>query len=382
MPRRNRNGGHVIASTGSSEGHRPGSGGVGSYLALQGLRAGAAFLVVIDHALIAGADTGLLGADYRPLAAFTGLLGVYVFFVISGAVMTLGHGDDFARPGAPRRFIARRIGRIVPLYWLVTMIVCVLRPDTVSVASLVQSLLFIPHQMTGGPYGWPIFPLGWTLQYEMAFYLLFALALAFRRAFGLALLAVALSAMALAAAAGLLGTDTIPAYFGHPIILFFLAGILIGLAAPRLAERSRLRPGFGAALALACALLALAVAAAYVAGPQSRYLPIVASGAAVLAAAACALHGPSALDGPMRRLAHALGDATYSIYLSHAFVVFGLGRLLERAGLDLPFALFLVVALTASALAGLAIYRWVERPLVKALGRLLGQRPGIGGRPV
>lgn len=337
---------------------------------------------MIDHAVISATDAGLLGAQYRPLAAFTGLLGVYVFFVISGVVMILGHGGDFGRAGAPRIFMARRVGRIVPLYWMVTMIVCVLRPDTVSLAKLFKSLLFIPHQMTGGPYGWPIYPLGWTLQYEMLFYLLFALALGFRRDIGLALLAGTILVVALAAAAGLLGTDSIPAYFGHPIILFFPLGIGIGLAAPRLAARNLLRPGFGAALALACAVLAIACAAGYFAGTRSPLSVAAAAGAAVLAAAVCTLHGPAVPDGPMRKLAHVMGDATYSVYLSHPFVVFGIGRLAAWSGSELPFGLFLIVALLASALVGLALYRGLERPLVKAFGRLLGQRPGIGGRPV
>ena len=372
---------HLIDTAGSSNGARA-PGAFGSYLALQGLRAAAAFLVVIDHSIIAGSDSGLLDPSYRPLAGFTGLLGVYVFFAISGAVMILGHGDDFGRPGAPQTFMARRIGRVVPLYWLATLAVCALRPETVSLATLIQSLLFIPHQMTGGPYGWPLFPLGWTLQYEMLFYLLFALALGFRRPIGLALLAGAIAALALAAAAGLLGTDTIPAYFGQPIILFFLAGILIGLASPRLPARSRLRPGFGAALALAGALLAGACAVAFLAGTQSSLPTAAAAGAAVLATFLCTLHGPAAADGPLRKLARILGDATYSIYLSHAFLVFGLGRLVAGVGLDLPFPLFLAVAMLASGLAGLALYRGLERPAVKAFGRLLGQRPGIGGRPV
>lgn len=310
------------------------------------------------------------------------MLGVYVFFVISGVVMMLGHGDDFARPHTGRIFATRRLGRIVPSYWIATLLVFVMSPDAAPLANLVQSLLFVPHQMTGGPYGWPIYPLGWTLQYEMFFYLLFALALRFSRNLGLTVLAGAILALAIAGSAGLFGVDTIPAYYGRPVILYFLAGIGIGLAAPKLLERNRSRLAFGTALAWACALLATACAIAWLAGAPSRLSAAAAAGAAVLATAACALHGPGAPVGPLRKLAHALGDATYSIYLSHAFVVFGLGRLVARAGLNPPFPLFLAVALLASALVGLALYRAVERPLVRALGGLLGQRPGIGGRPV
>lgn len=383
LPRPQDTGGRLIASTGLSQGAGPTAHrdkeGLGSHLALQGLRAVAALLVVIDHAVIAGADAGLLAAHYRPLAAFTGLLGVHVFFVISGVVMILGHGDDFGRPGAGRIFMARRIGRIVPPYWLATFIVLVIRPDMAGSGDLIRSLLFIPNLTDGGPYGWPVFPLGWTLQYEMVFYLLFALALGFRRGIGLALIAGAIAALAAAAAAGLSGAGSLPAYYGHPIILYFLAGIGVGLAAPVL--RARIRIGFHAALFLACALLALACATAHLAGADARPSIAAAAAAALAATAACTLHGPDQAAGRARRLARALGDASYSIYLSHAFLVFPMGGLVARSGAKPPFLLFLTAALAVSALAGLVIYRGLERPLVRAFGRLLGQRPGIGGRP-
>ncbi len=383
-PWHGRRGGRVglIESDGSEErlaakaGNRPRA--TGAHLALQGLRAAAALLVVLDHGLVAAADSALLGRQYLPWAPFVGLLGVCVFFTISGVVMMLGHGEDFGRPGAPQAFALRRIVRVVPLYWLATLLVCALRPETVSLAGFVQSLLFIPHQPIGGPYGWPIYPLGWTLQYEMFFYLLFAIALGFGRRIGLALLAGAILVLALAASAGLLGTETIPAYYGGPVILYFLAGIGIGLAAPAFPERWR--PGFGAALASAALALAGACAVAWRAGIDSPAAALALAGSAVLATAACALHGPSAAEGPMRKAAHAMGDATYSIYLSHAFLVFALGHAVAWAGLRPPLFLFLAAGLLASAFFGLALYRWLEKPLVRATGRLIGQRPGIGGR--
>lgn len=367
-------------AAGAARGEACGRDGIGTIDALQALRAAAAMLVVVDHALVAASDAGLVAATVRPAAYHTGFLGVWLFFAISGAVMMLSHGDDFGRAGAPAAFLARRIGRIVPLYWIVTLLAAAMRPEAAGAGTVPLSLLFVPHQAAGGPYGWPVFPLGWTLQYEMFFYALFAAALFLPRRAGTALLAATLLTLAAASSSGLLGRDNPAAYLGHPVLLFFLAGMAIGLARRRLGGARRL--GFGPALAFAGAVLGAGVAAAFLLGPGHVAAWLLAGAAPVLAAAACALSGQGGSLSMPRRAARLLGDATYSIYLGHALIVFPLGAIAARSAIPVPLPLFLALAVALSAAAGIATYRLVERPLVRRLGALLGQRPGIGGRPV
>src|SRR6185437_9338126 len=116
---------------------------------LQGLRGIAAVLVVFDHAiatLIAKADTGVGSQEF---GYFFGFVGVSVFFLISGVVMVHAHAKDFGRSGAPFRFIVKRIGRIVPLYWLTSLIYyfkLAATQNAPSVGQLAMSLLLVPHQ--------------------------------------------------------------------------------------------------------------------------------------------------------------------------------------------------------------------------------------------
>ena len=113
-----------------------------------------------------------------------GDLGVAAFFVVSGFVMVYAHGRDFGEPGAPARFMLRRIGRIAPFYWVVTLgYAAKLAVDGAppSVADVARSLLFIPYGEAGDLYGRPVLGQGWTLDFEMIFYLVFAAALSWRR---------------------------------------------------------------------------------------------------------------------------------------------------------------------------------------------------------
>ena len=61
------------------------------------------------------------GGAFAPIAAFPWEAGVDVFFVISGFIMVHASAPLFGTaPGGGRIFLARRIARIVPIYWAVT----------------------------------------------------------------------------------------------------------------------------------------------------------------------------------------------------------------------------------------------------------------------
>jgi exopolysaccharide production protein ExoZ len=346
--------------------------------ALQGLRGLAALLVVVDHAIIAGSDAGMLSPALRPFAVMVGLLGVYTFFVISGFVIALGQYSAFGRPGVSRDFLVRRIVRIVPLYWATTLIVCALRPELVSASALTKSLLFIPHEMMPSGKWWPIYALGWTLQYELYFYLLFAVALRFGRATGLALLMAAIGGLVLAGRIGLVPGGTVLGFYAEPIVLLFLVGTALGVWVRR-SGSLKLRVQPVAILAAAAAVLGAACLVLLLLGRAGVLAYLGLAGAAIAATGLCVLPC-EALKAVGRGALDRLGDATYSIYLTHSFVVFGLGAAASAWSLKPPFAVFLGICLVASLLVGLATYRWAERPAVRGLGRLVGQTPGIGGR--
>ena len=100
-----------------------------------------------------------------------------IFFAISGLTMMLAHGNDFESAGASQKFAVRRLGRIVPLYWIASLVYYIKLVQTHAapgIFALLQSLSFIPHKEAGQAFGTPVYGLGWTLQYEMFFYAMFA----------------------------------------------------------------------------------------------------------------------------------------------------------------------------------------------------------------
>ena len=104
-----------------------------------------------------------------------GAWGVDIFFVISGFIMM------YITEHNNKNFLIKRIIRIVPLYWLLTLtvfLIAFLEPEilnntTANFEHLLKSLFFIPFNKNETGH-FPILFLGWTLNYEIIFYILFA----------------------------------------------------------------------------------------------------------------------------------------------------------------------------------------------------------------
>jgi peptidoglycan/LPS O-acetylase OafA/YrhL len=114
-------------------------------LNLQCLRAVAASLVVVDHAMTNEIRHGALSPTLFPVAWFAGWMGVAYFFVTAGYVMLSSTEGKFGGGAASADFIWRRLVRIVPMYWLVTLATIAVERHAHSVADLIRSLLFIPY---------------------------------------------------------------------------------------------------------------------------------------------------------------------------------------------------------------------------------------------
>lgn len=326
---------------------------------IDGLRAVAVLPVILFHAQIPGFSGGYLGVD--------------VFFVISGFLITgillreLAEGDlSFAR------FYARRARRILPaltvvllataaagVAWLPPPQLADLSRGLIAAAASVSNILYWRELDYFGPAAEHL-PLlhTWSLGVEEQFYLLFPLALAglwrLRRArLASALWVAALASLAIAAlVAG-----------PHPRTAFFLLPfrgweLLAGaLAAIQPLRRSGRRAAFGLAL----------VAGAMAAAPL---LPVVAAGFGACLGAALVLRHGAPGQAVARLLSHpvpvGIGLVSYSAYLWHQPVlVFARVRISDA----LPPAVALgLVALTL--LLAWATWAWVERPF---------RRPGPAG---
>ena len=301
------------------------------------------------------------------------MAGVDIFFVVSGFIMVHASDQIFGRPGATRLFLERRIARIVPLYWAATTLFlliglavpAMLNSGAPGLGQIAASYLFWPVVSTQGLVQ-PVYSLGWTLNYEMLFYVLFAAALVLPRVWVVP--AVALALLVLVGSEALAGPLPLPfGFWGQPIVLEFAAGMVLALL---------WRRGLNLALPLRWAIAAGGVAVLlfgrYLPLPAGPWRDLVLHGAAasMLVLAAIAGRDEGAPSAAMRVLAR-VGDASYALYLVHPFVIRGLREAFMRLELHEPVP-FVVAGLAAALLAALVVQRWFEVPVTRWLRRLLG----------
>lgn len=344
--------------------------------AIQALRAFAALLVALGHMLHEVAS--MKGGVLPPPSLFqdwTGA-GVDIFFVISGFVMVYASQRLFAAPGGARLFLTRRIARIVPLYWLMTSIflgVMLLLPSALASAApswgdILKSYFFIPYVRADQEFMQPVYKLGWTLNYEMFFYAVFALviALPMRRA----VLAIAVIFTAIVAAGQYVQPASgILSFWSQPIILEFVWGAGLAL----LALRGIVLPRAAAWALIMLGLSGFALWSQSGIDPYGPLRPFVWGAASALMVAGAAFM-PRGKDGALNQALVTLGDASYAIYLLHPMVVRALRIVWDKAGLApvLPGPVYIITAMVLTLLASVTMYRWFEKPLTRFMQRMLG----------
>jgi peptidoglycan/LPS O-acetylase OafA/YrhL len=334
-------------------------------LNIQALRGLAALLVVMVHLEPLARACGL-----PPRATAFGHSGVDVFFVVSGLIMVV---TTWRRPTA-QAFLRNRLTRVAPLYWTVTLAVFglalaapgLLQATRADPVHLLQSLAFIAYVRDDGMMQ-PIISLGWTLNYEMAFYLVFALGLLAPGR--LAGIGVSLALLLAAVAAGplLAPGDRVLAFYTDPLILEFAAGMLLGVLAG--AELLPAHRGWRwPAAAAGAAALAVMLVAGRIWPHTSRALVFGAPATVLVAAALVAERAGLVLA---QGWIQTLGAASYAIYLTHLFCTQLAAKIVERLADAAPWLPWLMwpVALALVVVVGVQTHLRLELPLTRLARR-------------
>ena len=298
-----------------------------------------------------------------------GHAGVDFFFVLSGFIIYYVHHQDIGRPEKTQKYVWKRLRRVFPIYWIVTAVVIGMaplhhdRPD-LSLLHIATSVLLLPGADT------PLVGVAWTLQYEVLFYFLFAVAIG-SRLLGSKIFVVwglcVLFGWAVGASRWGFG------FFVAPIQFEFLAGI--GCA--RLVLYGSVpRPRLTAVLGVVGFLVAGAIENAGMVrwtSTSSSAMFTVASAVIVIGLAAAERNGLIVAG----RGARFVGEVSYSLYLIHIVVLGLVVFLLARTGLvhQLPAAACVLLMVVASFVGGVCLHRGVERPMMRALRRLGQQVP-------
>jgi exopolysaccharide production protein ExoZ len=334
-------------------------GGGKPLLTVQALRAIAAASVVMLHVLAVTVQRAGYSFTYPYFCA----AGVDLFFLISGFIMIYTHFDNFGEAGAPASFIWRRFIRIAPLYWIVTTVtvaILIIAPQLflslrLDWHNVLFSYLFLLSRTPAGDVN-TVVVTGWSLCYEVYFYALFAALLFLPRKYFLiatgAIFAVGLFVKATAADLPPWATVTT-----SPLLIEFYLGAIIGfLFIARFALPTPL-----AWVALIAGFAVIPVLGDPVGGDWYRVLYWGLPSAAILA-------GAISLDRAAIRVPKifiALGASSYSLYLTHPFVVAAFAKAWAFVYLteQLPAYILASLLFGAALLVGHLVHLLLEKPI-------------------
>lgn len=350
--------------------------GMSTLVSVQYLRAFAAIIVVYYHVF-----SNRVAEDWSAGRNF-GILGVDIFFIISGLIMWV---STSRQPGGSLKFLKRRACRIYPMWWIALTVWIVSRrivPDhlhnaDVTVKSVICSYLLFPHfhNVFIGRV-WPILVPGWTLQLEIFFYALFGLSLLLPAKLPRFFLVLGALCVLTVLGAVVAPADAVLITYTNPLLLEFGAGVVFAAALPLLQR---------VPVILGVTSILLGGVWIYV-----SYDHIVDSGLARVLVlgipAAFIVGGMLALEPVLARRRSRflllLGDASYSLYLTHPIAISLAAVIWEKlrlpSGNHLMAACFIPIALVVALAVGVITYKWIETPI---LNRLIYSRPGTSHPP-
>ena len=340
---------------------------------IQVLRAAAAYMVLLYHAqvIVTRVDASVPAFEF-------GAAGVDIFFVISGFIMvwTTRMGDR-----GPAAFLRDRALRVYPAYWVVTAVLVVLslaglRPAGLTdwdLGDLVTSILLVPDVRRDGLPS-PILGVGWTLVFEVWFYLLFAATLVLRdRTKAVLGLAVAMAALVVVNRLARPDLFVLTTYTS-PLLLEFVAGMLLGLLHARTVRNPAARRRWPGLLLIGGGLLAMTAAEAafgdaVTTDPMLRILGFGLPAAAIVRGA---LLLECAGMRPRGRFLIGQGEASYALYLTHLLTLHAVSKVAGHLVPDGGPAAAIAVGLVGMAAAGVAatlFHTRIEAPMIRALRR-------------
>lgn len=301
---------------------------------IQALRAFAALNVVFYHILGASISYEMPAPLFLFLKDW-GQNGVDIFFIISGFLMIFIHEKN---PKSSFEFIKNRVERIVPVYWLLTLaylslafiIPSAFNSLNIGSSKIIYSFLFIEDWMSKEM---PLLYVGWTLEYEMLFYIIFSLSLFIKnKLFSYLTMGIALVLLPLVTSLDL-------------IILEFAFGMLCAFVFLRLKPKNGLLiSGLGFLLLCSSIFFDYEIHRSVKWGIPAFFIVL----------------GLLWMKQIKNKLAIYLGNASYSIYLIQVFTIPLFYKISSKYLTFLDGHIIALLALIFSAVGGCLFYQIVE----------------------
>jgi exopolysaccharide production protein ExoZ len=349
-------------------------------MSLQACRAYAVLGVVLSH--IAGLEERYFHSAHARLLHL-GNIGVDIFFVISGIVISSVTIGKFGEPRQAVRFLYKRFARIYPVFWVyfaIAVLIYELRPAMLNAmvghtSQLWLNMFLIPSHSLN------LISQAWTLSHEIAFYLVFGLLMLVLKEKWLERFLVL---WVVAIAANGLATVHPPIYlaiFVSGFNLEFVAGCFIFIAYRRYGARIRLgRPLIAAGVIWLAVLTVWCIVThsgntEWIGARTWTRLVFWGPPAALIVWGALESEGQTRVFGAA--WLYAIGDWSYSIYLSHLMLVAAIGRPLAALLRNVPggFLIAYVFIVPCTIGFGFLSYHFLEQPLQRRFKRAAAPQP-------
>lgn len=334
---------------------------------IEAARGIAAVMVVFYHAARhLKVDIGYL--PWHGISQF-GHSGVDFFFVLSGFIIMFVHRKDLGRPASLPSYLERRFTRIYPYFWcslLVSIALALLSstPKMIDPVFLLSASTLLP---IAGDVG-----VAWTLQHEVLFYLLFAVAI-FNWRLGLGL---TVAWMIFVAAVWVLPVQPLNFPVLHRLAASFNVEFFFGMVAAYVVQGRSLNWFKTCAWLGATIFVGFAIAENL--GWFDGYSPLsqlaygLGSALIVMGVATAELRGRLKVSKSLAEL----GSASYSIYLFHLPCIGVTYKLLGVIGIlkSVPVPLLFAILTAAGIVGGVVLSRLVEYRLINVTRSLFNQR--------
>jgi len=343
---------------------------------IQVLRALAAALVVFTHALM---NYDVKISDFEIPYDLGSDFGVKLFFAISGFIIF--KSSLRLEPGAisAGHFMARRVLRIVPIYWVATLIYALklqfVTGEGVELNALIMSLFFVPYVNPTGLVQ-PLLGVGWSLNYEMFFYFFFSFALFLHFKFRALFILLILGGFLLL----FYDSNFNNAVFEQPYfssynllathyLLFFLVGLILAHLKETGFFRRIILPDTQT-IPIIVLLVGLALIAINYAGQNQLWVELLLC-TLLIAISSFSPASQAAHDKPsiVRKWIVMAGDGSYSTYLFHGFILGVTARLVAFADFDINPYIFALLMTVFCTVVGVIIYKLIEFPMTNSLNK-------------
>jgi exopolysaccharide production protein ExoZ len=336
---------------------------------IQVFRGLASLLVVLAHGSLIF-HTNLQKASWFDIFGFGGS-GVDFFFVLSGFIIAYVNGKDIGKPGKLKEFLYKRFIRIYPIYWLILTAKLVSSFGSSfsvikekGIIEFIKAYLLFPQDR--GILSSTFLGVSWTLSYEIFFYILFCILIAFSFIFCLPIISFWILGVLL----NCFGLVKIPE---SSIVLHFLFSPLnlefvFGCFAAYIVCQYRL--SFGRFLLYIGLFL-------YTLSAINTYYRIMPISSVIAYGIPSTLLVIGAVSTEMTRTVNfpalfiLFGDASYSIYLIHGFVMNNITRIAMKFNLidflssnTLFFSLFALFNAVCAVIVGCLMFLYLEKPLL------------------